>query len=228
MTGDSLDSITAQLSISSVAHGLASSNENSQASKQISDEQLLKSICSNDREALACLFQRYAKIAYGIGRTILRNETEADDLVQEVFLYIWRKCGVYDGTKGSAGSWIVQTIYYQAFQRRMRLAVHHHSVREIENTKTDTATSSTATEYDRSLEGMMGRAKLSEMLNSLTEDQWETLRLHFFEGYTLSEIARKKDQSLGNIRHHFYRGLEKLRSHIFRSELQDRITSGTR
>jgi len=83
-------------------------------------------------------------------------------------------------------------------------------------------------EYERTLEGMIGRAKLREMLDSLTEDQWETLRLHFFEGYTLSENARKKEQSLGNIRHHFYRGLEKLRSHVFRSELQDRITSGTR
>jgi len=227
VTGDRLDSIAAQLSISSVARGLASNGENSQTSQQISDEQLLKRICSNDREALACLFRRYAKITYGIGRTILHDHSEADDLVQEVFLYIWRKCGVFDGTKGSAGSWIVQTIYYQALQRRMRLAAHHHSLRELESTKTDGMTLSTAV-YERSIEGVLGRARLREMLKCLTDDQWETLRLHFFEGYTLSEIARKKEQSLGNIRHHFYRGLEKLRSHVFRSELQDRITSGTR
>ena len=205
-----------------------SSTHDVKDSEPPSDETLVARVCAGSNEALANLFERYARIAFGIGQRILRDHSEADDLVQEVFLYIWRKCGVYDGTKGSAGSWIVQTIYYQALQRRMRLAAHHHSVREIENTKTDTTTLSAATEYEQSLEGIMGRAKLREMLNSLTEDQWETLRLHFFEGYTLSEIARKKEQSLGNIRHHFYRGLEKLRSRVFRSELQDRITSGTR
>jgi RNA polymerase sigma-70 factor (ECF subfamily) len=119
-------------------------------------------------------------------------------------------------------------IYYQALQRRMKLAArNHYSSLTIESCEQD-AGASTVMEYDRSLEGMIGTTRLREMLNSLTEDQWETLRLHFFEGHTLSEIARARGQSVGNVRHHFYRGMEKLRSRIFRSELQDRTASGTR
>jgi RNA polymerase sigma-70 factor, ECF subfamily len=207
------------------AVGLSSAHDMTKSDAP-SDETLVAGVCEGSSEALAKLFGRYARIAYGIGQRILRDHAETEDLVQDIFLYIHRKSHVYNTTKGSASSWIVQTIYYQAFQRRIRLAARHRSFRGIESIERDVGT--TAMKYDHSIEGIVGRAKLREMLDSLTEDQWETLRLHFFEGYTLSEIARKREQSLGNIRHHFYRGLEKLRSHVFRSELQDRITSDTR
>jgi RNA polymerase sigma-70 factor, ECF subfamily len=194
-----------------------------------SDESLLSKICAGDREALGTIFRRYARIALAVGRRILRDDAEADDLVQDVFLYIHRKCRVYNSAKGPASSWIVQTIYYQALQRRMQLtARNQYSSLTIESCEQDAGVSSKVMEYDRSLEGMIGRTRLREMLDSLTEDQWETLRLHFFEGHTLSEIARARGQSVGNVRHHFYRGIEKLRSRIFYSELQDRITSDTR
>ena len=194
-----------------------------------SDEQLLTFIKANNQLALGCLFRRYARIAYGIGGRILRDSVEADDLVQDVFLYIYRKCGVYDPARGSASSWIIQTIYHQALQRRIQLAARNRCTRTM-NGIAESATLGTATspEYEQTLEGMIGRARLREMMESLTADQWEALRLHFFEGYTLSEIAQKRRQSLGNIRHHFYRGLEKLRSHVCGSELQHYITSGTR
>jgi RNA polymerase sigma-70 factor (ECF subfamily) len=193
------------------------------------DESLIADLCSGSPEALAALFHRYARLAFTIGRRILRDDAEAEDLVQDVFLYIHRKCRVYNSAKGPASSWIVQTIYYQALQRRMQLAARNPcSSVSVENCAEAADASSMVMEYDRSLEGLIGRTRLREMLDCLTEDQWETLRLHFFEGYTLSEIAQKRGQSVGNIRHHFYRGMEKLRSRVFSSELQDRITSGTR
>jgi RNA polymerase sigma-70 factor (ECF subfamily) len=194
-----------------------------------SDEQLLVLIKANSQPALGFLFRRYARIAHGIGKRILRDSTEADDLVQDIFLYIHRKCGVYDPTKGSASSWIVQTIYYHALQRRIQLAARYRrSCATKENPGFGAFASSSPTEYERTLEGLVGRAKLREMMNCLTEDQSETLRLHFCEGHTLSEIAQMRGQSVGNVRHHFYRGIEKLRSRAFSSELPDRITSGTR
>ncbi len=53
-----------------------------------------------------------------------------------------------------------------------------------------------------------------KIVEDLTEDQWETLRLYFFEGYTFAEIAEKLGQSYANVRNHHYRGLEKLRKHL--------------
>jgi RNA polymerase sigma-70 factor, ECF subfamily len=194
-----------------------------------SDEQLLILIKANSQPALGCLFRRYARIAHGIGKRILRDSTEADDLVQDIFLYIYRKCGVYDPIKGSASSWLVQTIYYHALQRRIQLAARNRrSCAMKESLGVGAFASSSLTEYEQTLEGVIGRVKLRGVVECLTEDQFETLRLHFFEGHTLSEIAEARGQAVGNVRHHFYRGIEKLRSRVFSSELQDRITSGTR
>jgi RNA polymerase sigma-70 factor (ECF subfamily) len=75
--------------------------------------------------------------------------------------------------------------------------------------------------YDSSIEALLGRAGLKKVMEELTPEQHETLRLHFYEGYTLAEIGKKLGQSLGNVRHHYYRGLGKLRKQVRESKLQN-------
>src|SRR5262249_39816909 len=86
-----------------------------------SDEVLTSRMQRGDREALAVLFRNYAKSIRNLGAKILRDDAEADDLVQEVFLYLHRKSALFDGSKGSARSWIFQIAYTQAFIRRRKL-----------------------------------------------------------------------------------------------------------
>ena len=69
---------------------------------------------------------------------------------------------------------------------------------------------------------LVGNTTIQGLLDTLTEDQRNTLSLHFYEGYTFAEIASKLDQSLGNIRNHYYRGLEKLRKQVFPGKLPGR------
>lgn len=69
-------------------------------------------------------------------------------------------------------------------------------------------------DYDQTPEGLFGRNGWRKILESLTADQRETLRLHFFEGCTFAEIAEKLGQSYANVRNHHYRGLEKVRKHL--------------
>ncbi len=71
------------------------------------------------------------------------------------------------------------------------------------------------TEHDYSPEAVFGRNGLEKLLGALSEDQRETLRLFFFEGYTLTEIGARIGQPLGNVRNHYYRGLDKLRKQMF-------------
>jgi RNA polymerase sigma-70 factor (ECF subfamily) len=77
-------------------------------------------------------------------------------------------------------------------------------------------------QYDSSLEALFGREGLKKVMEELTADQRETLRLHFYEGYTVAEISEKLRQSPGNVRNHYYRGLEKLRKQVRESKLQKR------
>ena len=190
---------------------------------ECSDESLLANICSGDREAIALLFRRHATCVQSVGQQILRDRTEAEDLVQEVFLYVHRRSMLFDNTKGSARSWIFQVAYTQALLRRRRLKSQGFYASVIaDKSQEPESTANSAAEYDQTVEGLFGRNGWRDALDALTPDQRETLRLHFFEGYTFSEIAGKLNQTYASIRHHHYRGLEKLRRHLVGNELSRR------
>ena len=181
----------------------------------LSDDVLLRRMAEGDQEALGCLFQRYARVVRNVAARILRDTAEAEDLVQDLFLFLQRKCGIFDSSKSSARSWIVQMAYHRAIERRRYLATRQfYSRTGIENTANHVVGNPTA-ESDYSPEAVFGRNGLNKVLESLSEDQRETLRLHFFDGYTLLEIGQKLGQPLGNVRHHYYRALDKLRKQMF-------------
>jgi len=187
------------------------------------DETILERIREGDRDALALLFRRYARPVRNVGQRILRDKAEADDLVQEVFLYIHRKSSLFDSSKGSAGSWIVQVAYTQALLRRRRLKSQGFYLSGITDKPAECDPGGDrGAHYDQTVEGLFGRNGWRTVLQSLTEDQRQTLRLHFFEGYTFEEIAEKLGQSYGNVRNHHYRGLEKVRKHLTDGELNRR------
>lgn len=187
-----------------------------------SDEILLSRVSLGDREALALLFRRFARVVRSVAFRILRDEAEADDLLQDLFLFIHRKCGIFDSTKGTARSWIVQMTYQRAIDRRRYLISRHFYTRvnlddsamEISDPQGEILA------FDQSLEAALGRTRLEEIDELLTDDQRKTIRLFFFEGYTLEEIAESLGQPIGNVRHHYYRGLERMRKHILKKKLR--------
>ncbi len=189
----------------------------------LTDEELISQICLGSREALAQLFRRYAKLVRSIAARILRDASEAEDLLQDIFLFIHRKSEIFDCGKSSGRSWIVQMSYHRAIDRRRELQSRHFyssaaltgGVDVIDQNGKDWIRTLT-------LEDVVGNATIEGLFDSLTEDQRNTLSLHFYEGYTFGEIAEKLDQSLGNIRNHYYRGLEKLRQQIFKNKIPGR------
>lgn len=180
-----------------------------------SDEELLARIAGGETKALDYLFQRYARIVKSIAARILRDSAEAEDLVQDVFLFLRRKCRVFDSSKSSASSWIVQMAYQRALDRRRKLIARGFYTQSDVGESADDIKGMWATEYDYSPEIVFGRNGLERLVRNLTVDQRETLRLFFFEGYTLTEISEKLGQSVANARNHYYRGLDKLRKMIF-------------
>jgi RNA polymerase sigma-70 factor (ECF subfamily) len=186
-----------------------------------SDEILLARICDGDKEALASLFRRYARMVRGVAYRVLQDPSEADDLVQDIFLLVHRDCKKFDSSRGPAQFWILQMAYRRAISRRRHLTVRHFYNR----VNLDDAASQLADprEMDRDLEdsfdGIFGNGALKQTFDGLSENQRQTLRLFFTEGYTLDEIAAKLGQSRGNIKNHYFRGLDRLRQHLFNSKL---------
>jgi RNA polymerase sigma-70 factor (ECF subfamily) len=177
-----------------------------------SDETLISRICANDAEALGILFSRYARLIWTVGRKILRNNEEADDLLQDVFLFVRRKASSFDTSKGTIRSFLVHITYQRAISRRRYLMKRYfYSSKDLEEDNARQIPAPAAPLYDESVEAHLGKEGLQNALADLSEDQRETLRLHFFEGYTLEEIAQRAGLSYANVRHYYYRGLEKLR-----------------
>jgi RNA polymerase sigma-70 factor, ECF subfamily len=187
-------------------------------STEESDECLAARVIDKDKDALAILFRRYSRLVRGIALRIVGDASEADDLLQDVFLFVYRKVSVFDPNKASFRSWIVQITYQRAIDRRRYL----HSRHFYTHVDLEGAEELVDHRGGREEGELVGNATIGGLLEGLTEDQRDTLTLHFFEGYTFNEIALKLGQSFGNIRNHYYRGLDKLRRQMFPGKLPSR------
>ena len=186
------------------------------------DETLIIQICEGSREALAVLFRRYARLVRGVSFRVLRDASEANDLVQDIFLLVHRDCHTFDSSKGPARSWILQMAYHRAISRRRYLTSRHFYTRlDLDDGASQLADPRASRgRFEDSVAGRLGNGGLQRAFEALSENQRQTLRLHFFEGHTFDEIAAELRQPKGNIRHHYFRGLDKLRKHIFDRKLQ--------
>jgi RNA polymerase sigma-70 factor (ECF subfamily) len=179
-----------------------------------SDEALMEQVKNGHTEALSVLFRRYARLVRAIAHKILRDDSEADDALQEVFLFLHRKSVLFDSSKNSARSWIVQVTYHRAIDRRRYLQSRHFYTQvDLE----DVARELGDTGYKPAIEGLE-HEEWPKLFNALSENQRQTLRLFFFEGLTLREIALKLGQTAGNVKNHYFRGLDRLRKQLLPSE----------
>jgi RNA polymerase sigma-70 factor (ECF subfamily) len=183
---------------------------------EVSDEVLLANVCLGSREALAILFRRYARFVRGIALRVLRDAAEAEDLVQDVFLLIHRLCRTFDQSKGTAEFWILRMTHRRAISRRRYLNSRHFYA-QVELDEQQFQFEESESGHDP-IDPILAELDLQKMFGTLSEDQRKTLRLHFIEGYSLDEIAKMLGQTKGNIRHHSFRGLERLRKQIFASK----------
>jgi RNA polymerase sigma-70 factor (ECF subfamily) len=109
--------------------------------------------------------------------------------------------------------------YRRAISRRRYLNSRHFYTRVELDDQAIHALEPQSGEGDAANGRMLVGLDLQKMFRTLSEDQQKTLRLHFIEGYTLEEIAKMLGQTKGNVRHHSFRGLERLRKQIFGSKL---------
>jgi RNA polymerase sigma-70 factor, ECF subfamily len=173
------------------------------------DDALMLRIQGGDEEALGLLLERYAGVVLGIGLKVLRDREEAEELVQDVFFQVYRKCRLYDCNRGTARAWLLQTAYHRAFDRREYLKVRRFYDSKSVEELAEVMRGSCDVEYQARLN--QGEEILRRAFEELTEKQRRTLVLFFIEGYTLREISEELNEPLPNVRHHYYRGLKHLK-----------------
>jgi len=184
-----------------------------------SDESLMAALKERDQEALSELFRRHSRLVFGMGYRILQDSGEAEEIVQDVFLYLYQRANQFDQTKGTAKTWIAQVTHSRSLDRKNFLLRRHFYVGTDVTELADTLAGTD--DLERHIVSKWNLSQLQIALSELPERQRRTLELFFFEGLELKEIAIKLNESPENVRHHYYRGLQKLRKNGLVQALKD-------
>jgi RNA polymerase sigma-70 factor, ECF subfamily len=189
-----------------------------------SDEILMQQVAQDDREALGILFRRYARAVRSVAYRAVRDASEADDLVQEIFLLVNRDAKAFDHSKGLARAWILRIAHRRSISRRRYLSSRHFYNRvDLDDMAGELGDPRASIgQAGNPIEESFGEEDFQRVFEGLSPNQRGTLQLHFFEGDSLAEIAAKLGQSRGNVKHHYFRGLERLRKHLVSTKSRER------
>ena len=173
---------------------------------QTADVELLSAVAGGDEQALAQLYDRYRLILFGLLFRILNSREEAEDVLQEVFLQVWRRASDFDEQRGKPFTWLVTLARNRGIDRlrslgardRVAQAVTREAAEEVSDAANDTLRSEQ-------------RELVTSALAQLPEEQKGPLMLAYFDGLTQSEIAVRLGAPLGTVKTRMRTGMTKLR-----------------
>ena len=178
------------------------------------DAALVLRLAARDGKALDDLYARYGRPAYSLAYRITRDQGFAEDVVQEVFLALWRDPTRYDPTRGFA-SWLLSMTHHKAVDavrreeslRRRRDAAAEETVAALDE-------SAACSGVDEEVWVGLRGERVREALRKLPDPQREALALAYFGGYTQREVAVLTDTPLGTVKTRMLAGLRKLRESL--------------
>jgi RNA polymerase sigma-70 factor (ECF subfamily) len=164
---------------------------------EISDEQLLDQVRDGESEALTLLFRRHARAVWNVSYRILRDAAEAGDLVQEVFLFVFRNASLLNPTRGAAGTQIIRVADHRAFDRwRYLNSRNFYANKGLEDAAFRLADPRKEVSFpEQSVEGVLGKRMMARYNATLSCEQRETIQLYFFGG----TLSKKLPDSRGGL-----------------------------
>ncbi|SRR5579883_1952172 len=171
---------------------------------------LLLRIAQQDQDALAELYDRYARILYSVAFKSLRSVEESEEVVLDVFSQVWRTAARYDVTKGRVDSWLFMMTRSRVLDRLRRLqrttkvTLASENFAEIQTPKSNVDPIENVLISER-------RAQVLAALSQLPDEQRQVIELAYYGGLTQSEIAAQTQLSLGTVKTRIRLGLSKLR-----------------
>jgi RNA polymerase sigma-70 factor (ECF subfamily) len=175
---------------------------------RLSDEEVMQHLAAGHDDALAALYDRYHRLVFAVALKILRDKGEAEDVSQEVFVKLYRTVAQFDAAKGKTRMWILQFAYQLSLNRRRYLKLRSFYALESEIPRQEPLTPGSNARMLPQEAVRLAR----QLLARLGGQQRRTLELAYFGGLSMDEIAAKTGESVGNVRHQYYRGIAKLRA----------------
>jgi len=175
------------------------------------DVSLISGAAAGDRDCLAALYDRYAPALLAIGRRILGDRREAEDLLHDVFIEVWRQAGDYDEARGSVRAWLLMRMRSRALDRRKSAALSKRADLPAPDNVADALSDAHAGE-----DPLLGpdRQAVRLALAQLPAEQRQVLELGYFEGLSSSEIAERVRAPIGTVKSRVAAALSKLRAAV--------------
>lgn len=177
-----------------------------------SDEILMSRLALRDEAAFAEIYERFSPRLLGLAMMILKDRCEAEDIVQETFLFLWNKADQFDASRGKAFTWATLTVRHRAIDRLRSLA--RRSPERLEAIDAEIFGSGSSIAPDLAAEKQDRHQQAKSLLKSLPEEQRKMLGLAFLQGLTHGEISSRLNLPLGTVKTAIRRGLQRLRGPI--------------
>jgi RNA polymerase sigma-70 factor, ECF subfamily len=173
----------------------------------LSDEALVALVARGDEDALAELYDRVGRIAYGLAVRILRDERHAEDAVQEALLQVWRSAATFRPERAKASTWVLTLVHRRAVD-----LVRREERRQADPLSDDaSAAVESAEQTDEAAWLRFERERVQTALKQLPDLQREALELSYYGGFSQSELAERLGVPLGTIKSRMFSGLARLR-----------------
>ena len=174
------------------------------------DDQLLAALAQRDLNALEELYDRYSKVAYSLAYRIVGDRGNAEDVVQEAFLSVWRQAGTYKRERGAARTWLMSIVHHRSIDRLRSGASASNTIPydQLPESREEPTKPSIWQQAWSNVRGDIVRRALER----LPVEQKKSIELAYFSGYTQAEIAELMGVPLGTVKGRMRIGLQKLRA----------------
>jgi len=160
------------------------------------DEDLLLRIASGDQQALKTLYGQVSDRAMAIAFRVVKDRSEAEDVVQETFVEVWKRAKQYDASRGGATAWVITIARNRAIDR---VRARGSSARTIQGAAAEPAAPATPAPLEIA-EQRRDRERVIDALGRLPAEQRRAVELAYFDGLTQSEIASETKEPLGTVK----------------------------
>jgi RNA polymerase sigma-70 factor (ECF subfamily) len=183
------------------------------------DEALLALAAREDEGALAALYDRYSRVAYGLALRVVRDPVLAEDAVQEAFLTVWRTAAAFRSDRAKPSTWILTLVHRRAVD-----VVRREERRRAAPLEPGDQPDAHGLATDEEIELTDRRRLVQEALRQLPDEQREALELAYYGGLTQSELAERLSVPLGTIKSRMFTGLRRLRDLLSEAGLDEPLT----
>jgi RNA polymerase sigma-70 factor (ECF subfamily) len=178
-----------------------------------SDEELMIHLQAGHHDALAVIVDRYQRLVWSVAKRIVHDGGEAEDVVQIVFLELFKKMELFDPRRGTLKVWLLQLAYTKSINRRYHLQ-RRRFYDQPDVTEQDICSLVRPTASPFRLSTAETARLVGEVMATLNPNQRTAVELISMEGLTFEELATRTAETLSNAKHHYYRGMMKLREFL--------------